>query len=250
MSDNPYEAGRMLADYLLFHYGRDEDVLPWPAGPRSALGFPRRSVEELIDDGTADAPADGGRALDVGCAVGRSCYQLAGRFDEVLGIDFSAAFIDAAELLRRVGQREVERLDEGRLRTMVTVHRPDGVDASRIRFLRGDAMALEVDQLGGTFDLVHAANLVCRLPEPVKFLAALPDLVAPGGQLLLTTPATWLAEFTPESNWPEGAMLDYLRDHLAPAFRLEHTVDLPMLIRETRRKYQWTMVQGSRWRRV
>lgn len=246
MSDNPYEAGQILADYLLFHYGRDQDLLPWPDGPRSALGFPRRSVDELIDTESAG----GGRALDVGCAVGRSCYQLARHFDEVLGIDYSASFIAAAEAIRLEGGTAVERLEEGRLRTAVEVLRPAGVDPDRLRFRQGDAMALDLEDLGGPFELVHAANLVCRLPDPARFLSSLAGLVKPRGQLLLTTPATWLAEFTPVVNWPAGGILDYLRDQLGASFRLERQVDLPMLIRETRRKYQWTMVLGSRWRRV
>ena len=50
----------------------------------------------------------------------------------------------------------------------------------------------------GSFDLVHAANLLCRLPNPQAFLDRLNELVAPGGQLLLTTPFTWLEDFTPK----------------------------------------------------
>ena len=34
-----------------------------------------------------------------------------------------------------------------------------------------------------SYDLVHAANLICRLPEPKKFLNRLPDLVKKGGYL-------------------------------------------------------------------
>ena len=48
--DNLYETQRLLNEYLLFHYGSDDEVLPWPKGPREALGFARRSVSELIDE--------------------------------------------------------------------------------------------------------------------------------------------------------------------------------------------------------
>ena len=37
-----------------------------------------------------------GRALDIGCAVGRTTIELATLFDEVIGIDLSNAFIAAA----------------------------------------------------------------------------------------------------------------------------------------------------------
>ena len=34
-------------------------------------------------------------ALDVGCAVGRSCFELSKHFDQVVGIDYSASFVNA-----------------------------------------------------------------------------------------------------------------------------------------------------------
>ena len=48
-SMNIYETERLLHEYLLFHYGSAEEVLPWAFGPRDALGFAVRSVTELLD---------------------------------------------------------------------------------------------------------------------------------------------------------------------------------------------------------
>jgi len=42
--------------------------------------------------------------LDIGCAVGRSTFELATQFGEVLGIDFSAAFVDKCNELKENGQ--------------------------------------------------------------------------------------------------------------------------------------------------
>ncbi len=44
MAANPYESERLLAEYLLFHYGRREEVLAWPFGPGDALDFAVRAV--------------------------------------------------------------------------------------------------------------------------------------------------------------------------------------------------------------
>ena len=101
----------------------------------------------------------------------------------------------------------------------------------------------------GSFDRVHAANLVCRLPEPRRFLNRLPNLVNPGGELVLATPCTWLEEFTKKENWPEGRTLDWLRNELEDNFELKSTADEPFLIRETARKFQWTVSQVTKWRR-
>ena len=68
---NPYETSELLGEYMLFHYGSDEDVMPWSNGPKEGLGFAVRTVSELIDPSTLGAEALG---LDVGCAVGRSTF--------------------------------------------------------------------------------------------------------------------------------------------------------------------------------
>ena len=101
----------------------------------------------------------------------------------------------------------------------------------------------------GNFDLVHAANLLCRLTAPKKFLARLPELVNPGGQLVFTTPCTWMDEFTPRENWPEGSTLDFLKENLHEAFDFVSSKEMPFLIREHRRKFQWTVAQASIWNR-
>ena len=42
------------------------------------------------------------RALDLGCAVGRASFELARYFEDVVGVDYSQAFVDTANELKRV----------------------------------------------------------------------------------------------------------------------------------------------------
>jgi putative 4-mercaptohistidine N1-methyltranferase len=243
---NIYETQRLVDEYLLFHYGTDAEVLPWTFGPSQALRFAVRTVNELLDrDGLSSSHAS--RALDLGCAVGRSCYELADVSTEVIGVDFSQAFIAAAEALRAQGSLPYSRLDEGAARTALTARRPSGAQAARILFEQGDAMHLRGDLR--SFEVVHAANLLCRLSDPQRLLDRLPSLVKPGGQLLLTTPCTWLEEFTPPQNWPLGSTFDWLSRQLTPHFELALRKDMPFLIREHARKYQWSVALGMRWLR-
>jgi SAM-dependent methyltransferase len=114
-------------------------------------------------------------------------------------------------------------------------------------FRQGDAMDLPEDL--GTFDRVHAANLLCRLPEPDRLLARFASLVRPGGELVLATPCTWLEDFTPIGNWPEGETFDWLAKWLQPDFELVRRGEEPFLIRETARKFQWTRSMMTLWRR-
>ena len=242
---NPYESERVLAEYLYFHYPPDDaGPLPIPVG---AVGFPRRVVAELLDG------VDGlDRALDVGCAVGGTAFELARLARGVVGIDFSSSFIAAADELRRRGELECNVPVEGGTTSSHVARVRAGIDRSRVSFEVGDAMALRGDL--GSFDAVVAANLVCRLAEPLKFLDRLPDLVIPGGHLVLATPFSWLAEYTPVENWLGGTELRAsgwmtLREVLSPSFELEQTRDLPFLILEHSRKYQYGISLGSRWRR-
>jgi SAM-dependent methyltransferase len=236
---NIYETRRLLDEYLLFHYGRDAEVLPWDFGPQTALGFAKRTVSELI------AGPVQGDALDLGCAVGRSSFELADLgCRSVIGIDYSHSFAQAAEKIARGEAISYQRLEEGSAMTTLTAQMPAN---RKLQFEQGDAMDLRPDL--GHFDVVHAANLLCRLTEPQRLIARLPLLVKPGGQLLLTTPCTWLADYTPPANWPAGSTREWLIEQLAHDFTLEHEQDLPFLIREHARKYQWTVAWGTRWRR-
>ncbi|MBT4799153.1 methyltransferase domain-containing protein [Akkermansiaceae bacterium] len=236
-----YETDRYVGEYLLFHYGKPKEILPWEHGPAAALDFPVRTVGYF-------AKGSVGRSLDVGCAVGRSSFELGRTSSEVIGIDFSRAFITAAEKIGAGQTLSCQRLEEAGEVTTVNVSRPGGTDGGGITFEVGDAMNLR-DELG-KFDRVHAANLVCRLPEPRRFLSKLASLVRNGGELVLATPCTWLEEFTQKENWPEGRTLDWLKKELGNDFELIEVADEPFLIRETARKFQWTVSMVTKWKRV
>ncbi|HEY5812511.1 MAG TPA: methyltransferase domain-containing protein, partial [Terrimicrobiaceae bacterium] len=126
-----------------------------------------------------------------------------------------------------------------------------GLDRQRVHFRVGDAMNLPEDV--GTFDLVLAANLLCRLADPERFLSRLPELVRRGGQLLVTTPFTWLEEFTSRGKWLGGRReegtrsFEALKENLDWHFELQLTRDLPFLIREHERKFQYGIAIGCRW---
>jgi len=246
LSENIYESPKLLGEYLLLHYGGAAEVLGGMPGPAEAIGFPTRLVREFL------APVEpNSRALDLGCAVGGSSFELARSCAEVMGVDYSHAFIAAANRLRNEGDHAYEKAVEGDLSEPGLAIVPSGIDRNRVTFEQGDAMNFSDPK---SFDVVLAANLLCRLPQPLRLIERLPELVRSGGQLLLTTPFTWLAEFTPRENWlggtrETGSSFDALHRALEPHFTLEHRVDLPFLIREHARKFQYGVALGTRWRR-
>jgi SAM-dependent methyltransferase len=240
---NIYESPRLLDEYLLFHYGSEEQVfaddeIPYPPAMREALGFTRRTVRYF---GDFTVP----RGLDIGCAVGGSTFAMAEHCESVIGIDFSHAFIQSADRLKQGDAIRFHRHDEAGLRQEICAKAAGMLE--RCAFEQGDAMDLRANL--GIFDRVHAANLICRLPRPLALLDRLPALVRSGGELILATPCTWLEEFTPPSAWPQSDTFSWLHEQLSPQFELMHRCHEPFLIRETARKFQWSQSLVTCWQR-
>ena len=40
-----YESEKLLSEYLVFHFGTPEELIPYPFGPKDALDFPKRCAE-------------------------------------------------------------------------------------------------------------------------------------------------------------------------------------------------------------
>ena len=245
MSKNPYESDELLQQYLIFHYASAVEQFPYGFGGSDGLDFPKRCVSEGVDLGALPA---GARALDLGCSVGRSSFELARLCEEVIGVDYSQAFIDAANRMKTKGMHAAWRQDEGSATTLLDLHVDAAIDPNRVHFEQGDAQHIREDI--GQFDVVIACNLICRLPEPIRLLQRLPQLVKPGGQLIITTPFTWLEEYTPVEHWLGDGALDSfagLRSALDPGFDFQKQWDMPFLIREHARKFQYSIAQASRW---
>jgi len=252
MSRNVYETNGCLAEYLLFHYSSEREFLSYEFGPREALNFPARCARLCREFSSSAGPE---RALDLGCAVGRSTFELADFCRRVTGVDFSKKFIDAARTLKESGSMTCARREEGEITSPIRVAAPADIDRSRVTFERGDARRLRSDL--GVFDIVLAANLIDRLSDPVRFLKGLPSLVRSGGILVITSPYSWMEEFTPKNRWLGGVKrngkavktLESLKHHLADAFSLAACRDMPFLIREHARKFQWCVAEATVWKR-
>lgn len=255
-----YESRDMLNRYLLLHFGAPEDQVPFAEGPRDAACFPARCAQFVADTWkqapTTDGPA---RALDVGCSVGGATFALAHTFHEVTGMDLSARFIDTAKQLQGDGRVAYDRVDEGDLVTPREAVVADAGARGRVTFRQADACSLPAELRG--FDAVLAANLLCRLPSPRALLDRMGGprgLVRPGGVLVITAPYSWSESFTPREAWLGGftrddgsevRSLDTLREILSPEFDLVETRDMPLVIREHARKFEYIVAQATAWRR-
>lgn len=245
-----YESDAQLAQYLLFHYGKQEEILPYAFGPAEALYFPVRCVQ-LASYWSKKR----NRALDLGCAVGRSTFELARNFDEVIGLDASRRFVDTANQLKLAGELVYQFPLEGEILQSYVAQAPTDIVTERITFLHGDAGQL--DPKIGKFDLILMANLIDRLPEPKRCLEKISSFLTIEGVLLITSPYTWLEPVTPKNEWLGGIKrderliftLETLQSLLQKDFELVERKDMPFLIREHARKYQWSAAEATVWRK-
>jgi|TARA_B110000967_G_scaffold98031_1_gene100692 5-histidylcysteine sulfoxide synthase/putative 4-mercaptohistidine N1-methyltranferase len=241
-----YETDKMSSEYAEFHFGeRYLDVDNFPV-----------ALAELGIGAMGDQAK--GRALDIGCAVGRSSFELAKQFDHVTAIDFSARLINIGVQLQQQGVIRYSIVDEGELALYKERHLidfTDEVSAKKVEFMQGDACNLKPIYQG--YDLVLAANLIDRLYQPSLFLTTIQERMNSGGILMITSPYTWLEEHTNKDEWVGGrkvngenvCTLDGLKEMLAPHFDLvQGPIAVPFVIRETSRKFQHTLAEATMWR--
>lgn len=244
---NMYEKDDVVARYIEFHYSEDTFGTP---------NFPVACVDAI-------APylegRDTRRALDIGCATGRSSFELAKHFDHVDAADFSVRLIEAPINLQITGSQRFVIVDEGELVSYRDVKLSDyeGCQAvkDKVSFSQGDACNL-ADKYNA-YDLVFTGNLIDRLYDPEKFLLSMKDRILPGGLLVIISPYRWKEEFTPREKWLGGfkaatgenyRTLEGIKDALAPEFKMIDTPqDIPFAIRETARNSVQGLSEMSVW---
>ncbi len=246
ITTNIYNTDSLISQYC--HFGWGENALGVENYPAACA----RIVLETMKDKPRR------RALDIGCAIGRSTFELARGFDEVIGVDFSARFIQEAQKLKDNGVLRYTMPTEGELENFHEVKLSD-LDLDEVRnkvsFWQADACNLK--PVYKDFDLIFGGNLLDRLYDPKKFLDAMGSRINEGGLLILTSPYTWQEASTPKEKWIGGykrdgetiTTLDGLKEILGKAFRLIGTKDIPFVIQETARKHQHTIAQMSIWER-
>jgi SAM-dependent methyltransferase/uncharacterized protein YbaR (Trm112 family) len=186
-----------LSTYTYDHYG-DLDSTEGEDGPTLP-----GSVLNLLTEGLAglDNRVDG-PAIDLGCAVGRTSFELAKTVDNlIVGIDLNFAMLRAAASIlhhgrvayprRRVGivfdKREFPTAFEG---------------SSKVDFWACDATLLPfADE---TFALAASLNVIDCVQSPYDHLKELGRVLRDNGGAVLCAPYDWNVNATPAETWLGG----------------------------------------------
>lgn len=239
-----YTTDHIIAQYC--HFGWNENALGVENYPATCARIALEIMKERPKR----------KAFDIGCAIGRSSFELARGFDEVIGVDFSARFIQEAQKLKESRQLYYSMKTEGDLEAFYSVSLSDfDLESVRNKVSFWQADACNLKPVYRDFDLVFAGNLIDRLYDPKNFLEEIGSRLNTGGILILTSPYTWQEESTPKEKWIGGykrdgenvTTLQGLEEILQDTFRLLETRNIPFVIQETARKHQYTIAQMSIW---
>ena len=161
------------------------------------------SVLHLLKQGLSSFGKKGrGPVIDVGCAVGRTSFELAKTADDlILGVDLNFAMLRTAAAIlhqgrvsypkRRVGiafdKREFPATFEG---------------ASKVDFWACDATSLPfADE---SFSLAASLNVIDCVQSPYDHLKELGRILKPNAGALISAPYDWNVNATPVEAWLGG----------------------------------------------
>jgi 5-histidylcysteine sulfoxide synthase/putative 4-mercaptohistidine N1-methyltranferase len=243
-----YETDQFISQYLEFQYGPCYFGVENFAQKLVAIAEPYLHANQRQ------------HALDLGCATGRASFELAAYFEHVIGLDFSARFIQQAIQLKQGHSVRYTLPTEGDLVEYKVCQLKDFQlqrYADRVDFYQADACNLKPQF--SHYDFILAANLIDRLHHPKDFLKHIHERLNIGGVLMLSSPYTWLEEHTAKAEWLGGfkqngeslTTLQCLEEVLLQHFEyVTAPMDVAFVIRETARKYQHTVAQVTLWRRI
>uniref|UniRef100_A0A7S4K6U6 Methyltransferase type 11 domain-containing protein n=1 Tax=Paramoeba aestuarina TaxID=180227 RepID=A0A7S4K6U6_9EUKA len=176
------------------------------------------------------------------------------KFATVDGFDFSEAFVKTAKKMQLEKKLTYSSLQFGETFEDRVVSLPESLNTEGINFFWGDACSLSANENVSKkgYDVVHASNLLCRLPKPKQFLKDCGEwVVKPGGLLVLVSPYSWLEDYTAKEDWVMGleGPFEALKAELSEKFELVDRKPFPFLIREHARKFQYGVSDATVWKK-
>lgn len=180
--DEPYPLMmETLSIYLDAHWG--DRVEPSADGPAPMFGF--AAIAGRLA-GRSEAPV--GRAIELGCSVGRGLAELARSADLAVGLDNNFGALRRARRLLGGRPLTYARRVAGRHYRVATA-KPGDRAASNVALICGDA--LDPPLAPHSFARVAAINVLDAVSHPRQLLSVCDGLLEPGGELLLTSPYSW-----------------------------------------------------------
>jgi len=260
LENNPYENKKIIGEYMISNY--------YDSSPEKTLfgnikldlemnykDFNTKIAEHAVHyylqlNNLKNIDDLSLKALDLGCGVGKSTFELARYCKQVTGLEFSKSFVDICNTLKETGQFNYEyKIQSENYQEATAVIDPQ-IDRSRVEFIHGDACNLPNEL--GPFDLIILINLLDRTQNPRQCLIDLHNKLNKNGVLIISSPFTWMEEYTPKEFWigaKDGvSSFDALKELMESfCFNLADHRVVSMILREHCLKYQLNLSMMTVW---
>jgi 5-histidylcysteine sulfoxide synthase/putative 4-mercaptohistidine N1-methyltranferase len=249
--NNNYETDKATTQYLEFHYGKEYLGIE---------NFQKKSAQ-ICAQVCKDNGVELGRALDLGCAVGRTTYELVNKgFEEAVGLDLSSRFFQLAVKLKEEGKIRYALPVDGEIVEFKEIHRSDlGYDEIKdnVIFFQQDVCNLDTKKFN-SFNLVFAGNLIESLKYPKRLLKMVHNLLTENGILVITNNGVWDNGITEKEQQVGGfkkdaenfTTYDGLKMILSDNFNeIKTPHDVEYIYRETPKSFQHSFTQFTYWQK-
>ncbi|MDK2083801.1 5-histidylcysteine sulfoxide synthase [Aliarcobacter butzleri] len=184
LNNNFYESDESISSYCDLYYGKDNLYTNY-------VDLLRPYLKDLKNS----------KALDLGCCVGRTSFELAKIYDEVLGIDFSANYINIGVKLKLYDfvNYKIKKEDKTFEERAISLKDFDLEKVKdKVSFMQGDACNLK--EIYKDFDLIFYSSLIDKLYYPKKFLEDVSRRINKNGFFVFLGSQNWFNEHINENN--------------------------------------------------
>ncbi|MCX6227602.1 MAG: 5-histidylcysteine sulfoxide synthase [Bacteroidia bacterium] len=198
-------------------------------------------------------------ALDLGCRTGRTTWELAKKFEQVTGLDFTARNIRVAVELQEELTFSYLFPEEGELTSYQELNLNElGFShlVNKVKFLQTDFSNMKSIFAG--YDLILINDILDQLHNPRHFISGIHKRLNPNGLLIVATGYDWSEDCTRIENWiggrrKEGEQIwgnDDLASLLTKNFQLVNgPIEVPSVTRINKRKFAINNLEVTIWRK-
>lgn len=220
LNNNFYESDESISSYCDLYYGKDNLYTNY-------VDLLKPYLKDLKNS----------KALDLGCCVGRTSFELAKIYDEVLGIDFSANYINIGVKLKLYDfvNYKIKKEDKTFEERAISLKDFDLEKVKdKVSFMQGDACNLK--EIYKDFDLIFYSSLIDKLYYPKKFLEDVSRRINKNGFFVFLSSHDWFNEHINENN-------------LFLKFELLDKIEVSSFIKMKNKNYENKTLLMSIWRK-
>lgn len=220
LNKNFYESDESISSYCDLYYGKDNLYTNY-------VDLLKPYLKDLKNS----------KALDLGCCVGRTSFELAKIYDEVLGIDFSANYINIGVKLKLYDfvNYKIKKEDKTFEERAISLKDFDLEKVKdKVSFMQGDACNLK--EIYKDFNLIFYSSLIDKLYYPKKFLEDVSRRINKNGFFVFLSSHNWFNEHINENN-------------LFLEFELLDKIEVSSFIKIKNKNYENKTLLMSIWRK-